>query len=167
MPDRAAPANVAIRRASLADEHALRSFRRAGDGEPWAVAPELTITLQVPVWVRDGTAQVWVAEEDDRVVGVIALTVDDVDPSIAVSQVLAAGATSAMSSSAPPWSGSPALTVFDVMTFFALPSTASRLAQRSCNGHSRSVVGTVTAIRGVPGLARRRGHPAGRARRRR
>lgn len=49
----------------------------------------MTITVSLPGWIEAGIARAWIATEGDRLVGVIALTADALEPTIGLSQVLA------------------------------------------------------------------------------
>ena len=83
------PSDVVIREATSDDVASLRTFRCASPAEPWTVAPELTIQIQVPGWVGSERTLVLVAERRGEMVGVIALDLDPSDPRVMTSQVLA------------------------------------------------------------------------------
>ena len=69
-----APGDVIIRTAVVDDIPQLGSFLCANEGEPWTLAPEVIVQIEVPVWVVRAEAVVLVAERADVVVGVIAMT---------------------------------------------------------------------------------------------
>lgn len=84
-----APHDVVIRTATSHDIPQFRSFTCVNAHEPWTVAPELLVQMEVPVWVGRSDAVVLVAERVGLVVGVIAMTPQPDRPDVYLSQVLA------------------------------------------------------------------------------